>query len=165
MGSGSEARSERSGVIRVLTFNVLTLRSADGRRRHSVARASMAELAAYVVALQEVTRGVEFDQAADMLGAGYTIVDLPGGHPEYGGECLASRWAVEEVYTLDHPLADDAGTGARAAALAVEIGVPSVGPLLAVHHKGHLPPTARARARAASGRHRPLRRRARWRAA
>jgi endonuclease/exonuclease/phosphatase family metal-dependent hydrolase len=43
---------------------------------------------------------------------------------------------VHDVVELDRPLADDAGTGARAAALAAEIGVPSSGPLLVVHHKG-----------------------------
>jgi endonuclease/exonuclease/phosphatase family metal-dependent hydrolase len=133
MGSGLEARRD---VLRVLTFNLLTMQSAEGHRRHQVARAAMAELAADVVALQEVTRGADFDQAADLLGPGYTIIDLPGRHSEYGGECLASRWPVEEVITLDRPLAQDAGTGARAAAVAAEISVPSFGRLLAVHHKG-----------------------------
>jgi endonuclease/exonuclease/phosphatase family metal-dependent hydrolase len=133
MDSGLEAPRD---VLRVLTFNLLTMQSAEGRRRHQVARAAMAELAADVVALQEVTRGAEFDQAADLLGPGYTIIDLPGRHPEYGGECLASRWPVHEVVTLDRPLAEDAGSGARATAVAFEISVPSFGRVLAVHHKG-----------------------------
>jgi endonuclease/exonuclease/phosphatase family metal-dependent hydrolase len=122
---------------RVLTFNVLTMRDASGERRQVVARELVRGADADVVALQEVTRSPDFDQAADLLGPGYTILDVPGGDPTYGGECLASRLPVERSWALDLPIAEHAGRTMRAGALAVEvIAPPPVGPLLCVHHKG-----------------------------
>jgi endonuclease/exonuclease/phosphatase family metal-dependent hydrolase len=64
--------------VRLLTFNVLTLQSASGRRRHDAIRRAMPELRPDVVALQEVTRSPAFDQPADLLGPEFAIVDLPG---------------------------------------------------------------------------------------
>ena len=122
---------------RVLTFNVLTMRDASGERRHVVARELVRAANADVVALQEVTRSPDCDQAADLVGPGYTILDVPGGDPTYGGECLASRLPVERSWTSDLPIAEHAGRPMHAAALAVEvIAPPPVGPLLCVHHKG-----------------------------
>jgi endonuclease/exonuclease/phosphatase family metal-dependent hydrolase len=113
--------------LRLLTFNVLTIDSASGRERHEVVRRLLPDLRADVIALQEVTRSPEFDQAVDLLGPDFAIVDLPGWTPEHVGECLASRWPLGEVSTLDGPLA---------ATVAAEVLVPPpVGPLLAVHHK------------------------------
>ena len=121
-----------TGRLRVVTFNVLALGSASGKRRHAVARGVMRGLRADVVALQEVTRGPEFDQAADLLGPGWSIVDLPGWSAAHVGECLAWRGRVERVFTLDRSVA---GGRARAAAVAVEVASP-LGALLVVHHKG-----------------------------
>jgi endonuclease/exonuclease/phosphatase family metal-dependent hydrolase len=123
--------------LRVLTFNVLTLQSAAGHRRTEVTRSHLAAADADIVALQEVTRRPDLDQARHLLGPDYTIVDLPGSKAEYGGECLASRWPVEAVFVLDRAVADDMGEGARAAAVAIEVSAPSpFGRLLAMHHKG-----------------------------
>jgi endonuclease/exonuclease/phosphatase family metal-dependent hydrolase len=120
--------------LRVLTFNLLTLESASGRERNDVVRRLLPDLRPDVVALQEVTRGPDFDQAVELLGPEFTIVDLPGWTPQHVGECLASRWPLGEVFTLDRPL--EGHEGARAVAVAVEVLAPTpVGRLLAVHHK------------------------------
>ena len=121
---------------RLLTFNVLTRQSAAGEQRQEVARRLMAGLHADVVALQEVTRGSGFDQAADLLGPDFTIVDLPGWTADHEGECLATRWPVEATFELDLGLTARAGSPARACAVAIEVVIPPVGRLLAVHHKG-----------------------------
>jgi endonuclease/exonuclease/phosphatase family metal-dependent hydrolase len=122
--------------LRVLTFNLLTLESASGRKRHDVVRRLLPELRPDVVALQEVTRSPDLDQVVELLGPEFTVVDLPGWTPQHLGECLASRWPLGEVFTLDRSLEGHEGEGARAAAVAVEVLVPSpLGGLLAVHHK------------------------------
>ena len=127
-----------SDRVRLVTLNLLTRRSADGPSRHAVVKQVLPGLHADVVALQEVTRTGKIDQAADLLGADFTIVDLPGGDPTNGGECLAARWPIVRVHVLDQPLhVESARPSPRAAAVAVEISGPdSIGALLVVHHKG-----------------------------
>jgi endonuclease/exonuclease/phosphatase family metal-dependent hydrolase len=113
--------------LRLLTFNLLALASAAGQERQEVVRRLLPDLRLDVVALQEVTRSPDFDQAADLLGPEFAIIDLPGWTPEHVGECLASRWPVGESFTLERP---------PAAAVAAEVLVPPpLGPLLVVHHK------------------------------
>lgn len=125
-----------SNVLRVLTFNVLTVADASGRTRQDVVRRMLPGLRADIVALQEVTRNEEWDQAAELLGPEYTIIDLPGRSPSNSGECLASRWPFGAVRTLDVPLEGGAGEGMRASAVAAEVlAPPPFGPLLAVHHR------------------------------
>lgn len=122
--------------VRLLTFNLLTLESAAGRERHEVVRRLLPDLRVDVVALQEVTRSPDFDQAVDLLGPELTIIDLPGWTPEHVGECLASRWPVGDISTLDRQLGDSAADVPPAAAVAAEVLVPPpLGPLLVVHHK------------------------------
>jgi endonuclease/exonuclease/phosphatase family metal-dependent hydrolase len=118
--------------MRVVTLNVLTYASADGPARLGVQRESVRSLEPDVIALQEVTRSDDFDQAAELIGRGYSIVDLPGGDPRFGGECLATRLPVEDVHSLDRTL----GSGHRANAVAIETTVPSFGAVVVVHHKG-----------------------------
>jgi endonuclease/exonuclease/phosphatase family metal-dependent hydrolase len=122
--------------VRLLTFNVLTMDSASGRERHDVVRRLLPDLRPDVVALQEITHRPDFDQAVELLAPDFTIVDVPGWTPEHVGECLASRWPLGEVSTLDRPLAGGAESGPRAAAVAVEVLMPPpLGPVLVVHHK------------------------------
>lgn len=119
--------------IRLLTLNLLSMASAEGPARHEVVKRVLPTLGADVVALQEATRNEQVDQVRDLVGPDVTVVDLPGGHPTYGGECLATRCPVLRVDLLDDELAG----GGRAAAAAVEIlGPDRLGPLLVVHHKG-----------------------------
>jgi endonuclease/exonuclease/phosphatase family metal-dependent hydrolase len=123
--------------LRVLTFNLLTLESASGQERHELVRRLLPDLRPDVVALQEVTRNPDIDQAAELLGSAFAIVDLPGSTPHGVGECLASRWAPGDVLPLDRHVADHAGEALRASAVAVELLVPPpLGPLVVVHHKG-----------------------------
>jgi hypothetical protein len=53
--------------VRLLTFNVLTMDSASGGERHDVVRRLLPALRPDVVALQEITRRPDFDQAVDLL--------------------------------------------------------------------------------------------------
>jgi endonuclease/exonuclease/phosphatase family metal-dependent hydrolase len=131
--SAGRGRSGEDDRLRLLTFNLLTLSSASGRERHAAVRRLLPELRADVVALQEVTRGPALDQAAELLGPDFAIVDLPGWTADHVGECLGTRWPLGEVATLDEQVGDGA---ARAACVAVEVHAPQpLGPLLVVHHK------------------------------
>jgi endonuclease/exonuclease/phosphatase family metal-dependent hydrolase len=123
--------------VRVITLNLLALEDASGQQRQEVVRQALPELRPDVVALQEVTRGPHIDQAAHLLGEEFTIVDLPGRSPSHAGECLASRWPLGEVTTLDVAVADSAEGLPRATAVAAEVlAPPPIGPLIAVHHRG-----------------------------
>jgi endonuclease/exonuclease/phosphatase family metal-dependent hydrolase len=110
--------------LRVITFNVLSITDASGRERQEVVRRALPGLAADVVGLQEVTRSPDLDQAGYLLGEEFTVVDLPGRSPTHTGECLASRWPLGEVATLE------------GAVVAEVLAPPPFGPLLAVHHRG-----------------------------
>ena len=122
--------------MRVLTFNLLALEHASGRERHEVVKRGLRDLRPDVIALQEVTRVASFDQAADLVGPDFTIVDHPGSSANGDGACLASRWPIGKTDTLD---LRDAGAVDLpwAAAVAVEIHGPEppFAPFLFVHHK------------------------------
>ena len=123
--------------LRIITLNLLTLEEASGQQRQEVVRQALPELRPDFVALQEVTRGPHFDQAAYVLGEDFTIVDLPGRSPSHAGECLASRWPLGEVTSLDVAVGDGAESLPRATAVAAEVlAPPPIGALLAVHHRG-----------------------------
>ncbi|WP_270365625.1 endonuclease/exonuclease/phosphatase family protein [Microbacterium algeriense] len=102
--AGDPARRRR-GVdslqnMRVATANLLTYQSASGRDRHEAAKDLLADLDIDVIALQEVTRTAEFDQAVSLLGPDYTIVDVPGGecisNSSLAGGCLHPRGISSE---------------------------------------------------------------------
>jgi endonuclease/exonuclease/phosphatase family metal-dependent hydrolase len=120
--------------MRVLTYNLLSYDQADGARRTEVVQAELARLRPDVVALQEVTRTDDHDQARDLLGPGYAIVDHPGRSEDGIGACLASRWPVEAVHVLDLHVVPDADGLPWAAAVAAELDGPP-GRVLVVHHK------------------------------
>jgi endonuclease/exonuclease/phosphatase family metal-dependent hydrolase len=123
--------------VRIITLNLLTSEEASGQQRQELVRQALPELRPDVVALQEVTRGPHIDQAAHLLGEEFTIVDLPGRSPSHAGECLASRWPLGEVTTLDVAIADSAEGLPRATAVAAEVlAPPPIGTLLAVHPRG-----------------------------
>lgn len=121
--------------LRVLTFNVLALTHAAGRERSEVVRRELAELRPDVVALQEVTRTPDVDQALDLLGPGFSVVDHPNPAADGVGACLASRWPLGAVDVLDLRPGGDADGLSWAGAVAVEVLAPEPGPLLVVHHK------------------------------
>ncbi len=129
-------RDLASHTMRVLTFNVLARAHASGDDRHRVAKRGLAELRPDVVALQEVTRSATFDQAVDVVGHEFSIVDHPGSGADGVGACLASRWPIGAVHTLDLHVTPGAVGLPWAATVAVEVEAPApLGPLLVVHHK------------------------------
>jgi endonuclease/exonuclease/phosphatase family metal-dependent hydrolase len=119
--------------MRVLTYNILSIEHADGARRSGIVRAELARLRPDVVALQEVTRTADLDQARELLGPDFAIVDHPGGEAGVGA-CLGSRWPVDAVHTLDLHVHPDAVDLPWAAVVAAEVAGP-LGPVLVVHHK------------------------------
>jgi len=104
--------AETSPRLTVLTYNVLTAADARGPARRAVLRGL---LCADVIALQEAEAG--------LLGPEFTVVDLPGRSPSGSGECLASRFPLGAVHTLDE------------GCMAAEVRSP-LGTVLVVHHRG-----------------------------
>lgn len=122
--------------FRVLTYNLLSFDHADGGRRQDVVRRGLAGLDLDVVALQEVTRDQDRDQARELLGPDWTIFAHPSRPADPVGACLATRWPAGEPRDLDLQLAPEIGGLPWAAAQAVEISLPEpVGSVLVVHHK------------------------------
>jgi endonuclease/exonuclease/phosphatase family metal-dependent hydrolase len=131
--------------LRVLTYNVLSFEHADGGRRQEIVRRGLADLAPDVVALQEVTRDDNRDQARELLGDGWTILPHPAEPPDPVGACLAVRWPVGPAYALDLHLTPEATGLPWAAAIAVQVRLPDpFGRVLFVHHKPNWQLTAEA---------------------
>ncbi len=123
-------------TFRVLTLNVFAHQHADGASRHQAVRSELARLSADVVALQEVTRTPGFDQAAELFGDDFTVVDHPGASDDGVGACLAVRWPVSSVDVLDLTTVPGGDAVPWSATVAVEVAAPDPwGPLLLVHHK------------------------------
>jgi endonuclease/exonuclease/phosphatase family metal-dependent hydrolase len=123
-------------TFRVLTLNVFAHQHADGARRHEVVRSELARLSADVIALQEVTRTAELDQAAELFSDDYTVVDHPGASDDGVGACLAIRWPVVSVDVLDLTRVPGGDAVPWSATVAVEVAAPDPwGSLLLVHHK------------------------------
>ena len=123
-------------TFRALTLNLFAHQHADGDRRQQVTRRELSRLSPDVVALQEVTRLDDFDQAADLLGDQYTVVDHPGASDDGVGACLAVRWPVVSVDVLDLTRVPGGDAVPWSATVAVEVAAPDPwGPMLLVHHK------------------------------
>ena len=120
--------------VRVVTLNVLAREYADGASRERLVQRRLAELEPDVVALQEVTRTADLDQAVALLGQDMTVIDSPEPSPDGVGACVATRWPVEGVHLLDLHLVPETDGLPWASAVAVEVAAP-FGPLLVVHHK------------------------------
>jgi endonuclease/exonuclease/phosphatase family metal-dependent hydrolase len=129
----------------MLTYNVLSRDHADGSRRQEIVRQGLLELQPDVVALQEVTRATGADQARELLGDDVTILSHPAEPPDPVGACLATRWPVAAVNSLDLHVSSDAFGLPWAAAVAVEVELPPpMGAVLVVHHKPNWQLTAEA---------------------
>lgn len=120
--------------IRLRTFNLLAAAHAGGRDRSDVVKRAIAGLHPDVVAFQEVTRTPSYDQAVDLLGRDFEIVDHPSPFADGVGACLASRWPLRGVETLDLHVSPDVDGLPWAAAVAAEVEAP-MGSLVVVHHK------------------------------
>jgi hypothetical protein len=85
---------------------------------------------------KEVGRTSDLDQARDLLGPDFEIIDHPVPSPDGVGACLASRWPIGSVATLDLHLGEGTDGLPWAAAVAAEVTVPDAfGAVLVVHHK------------------------------
>ncbi|WP_083866176.1 endonuclease/exonuclease/phosphatase family protein [Microbacterium yannicii] len=122
--------------LRVLTFNVLDRAQAEGDKREVILKDGLARLDADVIALQEVTRSDEVDQARDWFGFEVTIIDHPNAPGESVGACLVSRHPVAATHVLGSPAAARAPGLPWLGAVAAEVLVPPpIGPVLVIHHK------------------------------
>ncbi len=121
--------------LRAATFNVYALEHADGARRTAVAAEGLRRLRPDVVALQEVTRGDETDQVAELL-PGYHVVDHRDWSADGVGATTASRWPVGDTWYVDLPVSSGAAHLSWVGAAVVEVLAPApLGPVLVVHHK------------------------------
>jgi endonuclease/exonuclease/phosphatase family metal-dependent hydrolase len=122
--------------LRVLTLN-LWGRSGEWEERRSVLIDGLRELEPDLVAFQEPVRTDNYDQAADLLGAGFHIArqSVPAhGESEHYGTAIGSRWPLAAVHELDLHLTPRT-VDFPCATLAAEVLVPQpIGPLLFVNH-------------------------------
>jgi endonuclease/exonuclease/phosphatase family metal-dependent hydrolase len=116
--------------LKVLTRNLWHNAGPYPARRERI-RAWLSELSPDVIGFQEVLRGPQFDQAAELLdGCGYHVAFVSAvqfwNDPslEYGN-VIAARWPIADQETLRLP---DGGDGELRSALSVTIDAP-FGPL------------------------------------
>ena len=86
--------------MRVLTLNLWCRHGAWDERRAAL-RAGLQELRPDLVALQETVVHDGYDQVAELLGPGFTIVHQPGRGPDGSGASLASRWPLGELRSAE----------------------------------------------------------------
>jgi endonuclease/exonuclease/phosphatase family metal-dependent hydrolase len=123
----------RSGTVRAATLNVFGRRENWPARR-SVLAAGFAELAADLVAMQEVVVTAGYDQVRDVLGDEYQVVHHSEREPDGQGISIASRWPVTAVHEVDLHLGPRPAQFA-CSALVADIQAPEpVGRLLFVNH-------------------------------
>ena len=86
--------------MRIATLNVWGMRGSWATRRPVLA-AGFRAIGADVVTLQETVLADAVDQAAEILGDGYRLVQQRGREPDGQGITTASRWPIGEVRELD----------------------------------------------------------------
>jgi hypothetical protein len=119
--------------FRVLTLNLWQPYGSWADRR-CVLSQGIQEAKPDLVAFAESVKTSDYDQAADLLGPGFTIAHSKTRDPNEMGISIASRWSLGQIYELD--LSVTARTaGFPCTTLAAEINAPdSISPLLFVHH-------------------------------
>src|SRR5919199_5859560 len=117
--------------VRVATLN-LWGRHGNWDERRSVLIDGLHKLQADIIAFQEVVLTEGYDQAADLLGAGYHIAHQAVRDAQGSGLSIASSWEVREVWeeTLHVTSRGDPGGIAVAEILAPD----PLGTLLFAHH-------------------------------
>jgi endonuclease/exonuclease/phosphatase family metal-dependent hydrolase len=123
------------GRLRVMTLNLLSPDQGDWERRRPVLRAGLAEVRPHVIALQETVWGNGYDQAADLLGAGYHVARHSGRSADAVGAALASTWPLGTIREVDLHVTGRVDLPWSAAVVAEVLAPPPIGPLLFVHHK------------------------------
>jgi endonuclease/exonuclease/phosphatase family metal-dependent hydrolase len=122
-----------SPTIRVVTFNLLSSEQADWDRRRLVARSGLQKLRPDVVALQETVVGDGKEQAVDLLGPGYHVVESPARMGDRVGALLASRWPFQAAHEVDLQVHPRVPSGA---AVVAEVEIPPPFGLTVFAHHG-----------------------------
>lgn len=118
--------------LRVLTCNIYNT-SADWELRRPVLINAIRQLSPDLIALQETVLTSGYDQARDVLGDGYQLVNSRARLSGSWGASLASRWPVRNVHELDQAVSPRAEPWCTT--MIAEIDAPApVGPLLFVNH-------------------------------
>ena len=126
---------EGVGSLRVATLNAFGLREGWPARR-AVLVAGFAELAADLIAFQEVIHTGGYDQVREILGEGYEVFHHGEREPDGQGISIASRWPVAAVHEVDLHVAPRPA-GFACSALVVEVQAPE--PIGRVLFANHLP--------------------------
>src|SRR5688500_2452084 len=95
-----DRQSSRDAQLRVLTYNIYGV-AADWVRRRSGHVEGLRSLSPDLIALQETVLTDSFDQAADLIGDCYQIVNSRARLPGSWGVSIASRWPIRELRELD----------------------------------------------------------------
>jgi endonuclease/exonuclease/phosphatase family metal-dependent hydrolase len=132
MSSGSLHQEDELQAIRVLTFNILSADYADWERRREVVRTGLLAIRPDIVALQETTPGQGPDQALELLGPGYHVIEHPTHSEDQVGAVLASRWPFSVAHEIDLAVAPRVPS---ALAVVAELELPEpFGLTVVVHH-------------------------------
>ncbi|WP_163505905.1 endonuclease/exonuclease/phosphatase family protein [Fodinicola acaciae] len=117
--------------MRVVTLNLWGM-CGDWPRRRAVLTEGLRRLRPDLVAFQEVILAEAYDQAADLLGSDFHLVQQKARNPNGTGIAVASRWPVRGSDELDlHVTPRTAGF--ECGALVVEVSAPT-GPLFFANH-------------------------------
>ena len=95
-----EWQSRNTDLLRVMTYNVYGV-AANWEQRRPLLVDGLRQLSPDVLALQETVLTDSFDQAADLLGGNYKIVNSRARLPDEWGASIASRWPIVDVRELD----------------------------------------------------------------
>jgi endonuclease/exonuclease/phosphatase family metal-dependent hydrolase len=112
-------------------------RHGDWARRRTVLIEGLRRLGPDIVAFQEAVVTDDYDQVADLLGAGYHVRHQAGREADGSGCSVASRWPVhrhEERHLRVTDRVDPAELTGRLACAEIDVPAP-LGPVLLVHHK------------------------------
>lgn len=118
--------------LRVLTGNIYNT-TADWERRRPVLIEEIRRHSPDLVALQETVLTAGYDQASDILGGGYQIVNSRARLPDSWGASIASRWPIRQVHELDQAVTPRAEPWCTTMIAEIEAPAP-LGPLLFVNH-------------------------------
>jgi endonuclease/exonuclease/phosphatase family metal-dependent hydrolase len=122
----------RQQTVRVLTFNILSADRANWESRRQAMRSELRAIRPDIVAPQETTPGQARDQAIDLLGPGYHVVEHPSRSEDTAGATLASRWPFTAVHEVDLRVAPRVPS---ASAVLAEVELPTpFGLTVFVHH-------------------------------
>jgi endonuclease/exonuclease/phosphatase family metal-dependent hydrolase len=122
-----------AATVRVLTFNILA-RHAEWNQRRRVLVDGLRALAPDLIAFQETVCIGGYDQTADLLAAGYHIVNSKARSADGVGCSVATRWPSRHERELDMHVSPRTA-GFPCTTMLVEIDVPDpIGRVLFVNH-------------------------------